>query len=391
MSKRTRAAQVGLALLSMISVTVHAGSPGTWTKISNGAGSSTFDSALLRTPDGKAHAVWPTVINKKQAYGHTAVMANGTVGRPTTVLSGWGGVHSGPQLLPDGSALRLIFSGLKSTSTSDPYSTGAMYTATSKTGTGWVLGAGSLSQSGFAYASLGTGATLDLTGTPVVSWSFGIGSTMFWHAGLDSSNPAASADHTFTLPGCCNQQSALATDAVTGTVWLAWYSSASGSPNGYFARALLPSLGPRKKAPKSSASGSSIDPLQSVALSARRGAEGAYLAYSNPGSTRLYLWKLGTTKVLTVPDSAGARYVVLTPGADGRLWILWYVDGAFHSVLTDEDVTTFGAAQTFPAPPNAVAVYHVAAEGSTGKLDVVVNIVTSDADYGFWHTQVVAE
>src|SRR3990172_6841737 len=124
MIRKTRAALAGLALLSTISIPVHAGPPGTWTKISNGAGSSTYQSALLRTTDGKLHAVWRTALKQKAALGHSAVATNGTVGRPTTVLSGWGGVHSGPKLLPDGSGLRLIFSGLRSSSTSDPYSTG---------------------------------------------------------------------------------------------------------------------------------------------------------------------------------------------------------------------------------------------------------------------------
>lgn len=390
MKEMTSTTLAALALLTIVSVPTQGGPPGTWTKISTGTGGSGCRSAIMRTPDGKAHVIWPATLNKKQALGHTAITAAGAVSRATTVLSGWGGVHTAPKLLPDGAGLRLIFSGLRSSSTSDPYSTGCVYTATSKTGSSWVLGTGSLSQNGYAYASHGTAATLDSTGTPVVAWSFGIGDTMFWHVGIDASIPAAAADKAFTLPGCCNQQSALATDALTGAVWLAWYSSASGSANGYFARALLPTLGARKKAPKSSAGGSSIDPWQSVALSARKGVDGVYLAYSNPGLTRLYLWKLGTSKVLAVPNSAGAHYVVLTPGADGRLWLLWYANGLFHAVLTDEEAATFGLEQTFAAPSDTVSIYNVAAEGSAGKLDIAVNIVTPSADYGFWHTQVEA-
>lgn len=389
MDKRTRTKLAVLALLAIVSVETHAGPPGTWTKISTGSFSA-GRSAILRTPEGKAHVVWPTTASGKHGLGHTGITAAGAVSGAKAVVKGWEGIHQEPRLLPDGTGLRLVFSGLRGSSSSDPYSSGCAYTATSKTGNAWTLGTGSFSKSGMAYASVGTGATLDLTGTPVVAWSFGIGDQIYWHYGLDTSLPAAADDKAIKLKACCNQNSNLATDAVSGTVWLAWWSSASGSANGYYARALLPSVGPLKKAPKSAASGSSVDPWQSVALSARKGVEGVYMAYSNPGLTRINLWKMGTTKVLAVPNSAGARYIVLTPGADGRLWLLWWAADQLHAVLTDEDMTTFGVEQTVAMPANTASVYHVAGEGSNGRLDIVVNVLAWSGERTFWHTQVVA-
>lgn len=391
MTQRTRAAVAGAALMSIASWMAYAGAPGTWTKISTGKPGNT-QSALLRTPDSKLHVVWPTVTNKKQAYGHTAVTASGAASRATMVLTGWDALHPQPRLVPNGSGLRLIFSGLRGAS-GDPYSTGAMYTATSSTGTGWTLEPGSLSKSGFAYASVGTGATAELDGTPVACWSWGGGNTLYWHAGVDPSVPAKTTDHTFNSGKCCNQLSALATDSVSGAVWIAWYSSESGANDGYFARPILPTLGTKKKAPRCTVNGDSIIPWQEVALSGRSGAGGVYLAYKQgyPSITRVALWKLGTSTVLTVPDSADAIRVALTAGPDGRLWVTWCDGPSIHVVLTDKNVSTFSAVTTISPPANTADVYGIACEGSRERLDIVINALSWNGDYGFWHTQVLPD
>lgn len=368
-----------------------AGPPGTWTKMSTSPVGSSDVAALLRTPDGVLHVVWGRNVGSKRGLGHTAITAAGTLSRPMTVISGWGGIHYDPKLVPYGTGLRLVFSGLRSTS-SDPYSSGAIFTATSPTGAKWTLGTGALSQSGYGYASAGTGATAQLDGTPIASWTWGTASTMFYHVGIDTTIPATKPDQKFELPNCCNVGSALATDPVSGAVWLAWYSGGTAANNGYMARPLLPKLGPKKRAPSSSVNGTSIAPSQDVALCARTGG-GVYLAYGQgyPSILRVGVWKLGSSVVRTVPDSAGASQVVLSAGADGRLWVLWFANNSLYAALSDVDVTTFSTIATIPLPPNTAQVYTVSGEGSMGTLDIIINVLAWDGKHSFWHTEVASD
>ncbi len=392
LARRLAIATLVMLVTAMLPRAVPAGPPGTWTRIGPKIGTGLSGPAIARTADGVLHVVW-AVDGPTDSYRHAAVGVNGkSVGSLTTVLSKWSSVIHDPALIIDGDKLRLVFSGIKGPS-NDPYSRGAMYTTTSDaSGKKWTLFNGSMSKNSYAYASYGTGATLDMNLVPVATWC--LNSDIWWHVGVDPSIPSTVNDGILPVNGGSILHTAIATDAVTGGVYVAYYNQGTKG-NGTFAKQILPTRGPTKKAPASTSNGSSLEPGQNLALSARRGVAGVYLAYGvgYPSTASVRLWKLGTNSTLTAPSSADSDVIALASTPDGGLWIVWHRNDTnkVYTARTDPNVTAFVQLTETDPPANTADVYRIAADASKGTLDIVLNALAWDSTNSIWHTQVVPE
>src|SRR5262249_26958198 len=174
---------------------------------------------------------------------HAAILPDGGLGPISKVVAGWGSLADG-SIVETPSGLQAFFAGIRSSSTSDPYSSGTVFTATApRAGAPWTVASGPAAAPSNAYASDWVASTLEKDGTPVTAWT---GTSGFYvHKGLDPGTPNVKVQ-----AACCAYYASLATDNASGEVYAAWYSNASGG-YGMHVRRVLPSLGPDRVLPGS--------------------------------------------------------------------------------------------------------------------------------------------
>src|SRR5512142_2067672 len=145
------AALAAVAALALASPAAPAG--GGWQRVTDANLANINQLALARTPDGVLHFAWYRPSGSAQDLVHETLSADGTtMGAAAPIVSGWSALTN-PSLLASGGGLRALFSGIRSTSTTDPYSGGTVYTATApSSGSGWTLGPAAAPPSS-AYAS----------------------------------------------------------------------------------------------------------------------------------------------------------------------------------------------------------------------------------------------
>lgn len=356
------------------------GPVGSWTKISTGTGSITYQASLYRTPDGVLHVVYPKIAGADTVQlGHTTIQpAGGTVLQNKILPTDWANVDLSPIVIGDGGdGVRAVFGGQQSAVDSF-WSHGRLYTATApESGDPWTLPAEAVGESTEAYGSLGTAATSLADGTPVAA--FPLHSDITWHVGT-----AETPDQSFTVSSGDVSDMAMVRDG--DAVWVAWFVANGGSAaaTGTFVRQILPTLGPTLKAPQSSVGDGAV-PTRRVALVARSGG-GVYAAYCTgfPYCSHIGLWKVGTSKVLKVPATLYADHLAASPGPSGRIWLAWSDNiPNVHAVRTNKAGTKLGAGRLVGMPPDKTAVYSLAIDGTVGLGDVVINVGDD-----FWHTQV---
>jgi hypothetical protein len=386
-------AAVAVVSLLVLPGSALAGGPGLWTNLApvdNGGATV----GMLRTGDGQLHLVWlrKQAANGTHSYGTSRITLAGKLLATGTALSGWTSLEADPQLVPFGTGERLIFEG--NTGTTGCYHDGVVFTATSTDGSTWSLAQGSMS---FHTAGVGTlAATTESNGTPVAAFASG----GLFHVGVDPSCPATSPDGTIPVAQGNTPNNPSTVTASDGSVWVATFQAFQ--KEGYFVTRILPTAGPLMEAPDSkSTAAKNNQPLEPVALAARPGG-GVYMAYCVANSSQpcvhIDLWKVGAPKPMAVPGSAHVTNgrVSLTATPEGRLWVTWY-DGAknvFHSVRTNTAGTSFGAMTTIKPPPHNTAsnVYDLQTDGSSGRLDIVINaqiqIGTTFPD-DLFHTQIL--
>jgi hypothetical protein len=390
---------VGVVLLSVLAVpaTSWASGSGGWTKF------ATIDSAaatvgMARTGDGNLHLVWlkKQAPNNTHGYGTSTFSAAGKLTGTGTAVSNWQSLQPDPQLVKNGSGLRLIFEGNTGTSPSC-FADGAVFTATSATGSSWALAQGSMSSHTAGVGGLA--ATVESNGTTPVA-TFGGGA--LYHVGVDPSCPAASSDGTVPVASGNSPSNPASVTASDGSVWVATFQAFT--KEGYFVTQILPSAGPLLEAPGSNSSAAhNNQPLEPVALAARTGG-GVYMAYcvasSNAPCVHIDLWKVGAAKPMVLPGSANTSYARLTLAAapQGRLAVTWFnavhgdeSHGVIHSVRTNTAATAFGAVRTIKVPAHTSGVFDIQSQDSNGRLDVVVNdqLSTAGSPIDLFHTQIL--
>ncbi len=375
---RRRVGAGGVGLVALLAVLAFpgsswAGGPGTWTKI------ATLDSGgdtagMLRTADGKLHLVWLNrpASNGTHSYGTSTISLAGKLLATGTALSGWSSLEPDPQLVRDGSGLRLIFEGSKGSS--GCYVDASVFTATSADGTTWNLVNGSLDAHTAGVGNVA--ATVESDGTTPVSTFAGGG---LFHIGVDSSCPASTLDGTVPVASGNSPSNPAIVTAQDGSVWVATFQAFAKT--GYFVAKILPTVGPLLEAPASAATAAhNNQPLEPVALAARAGG-GVYMAYCVANSSQpcahIDLWNIGSSKARVVPgsNSTSSARVALTAEPGGRLAVVWYnaAKNVLHAVRTNTSATSFGAVRTIKPPAHTTGFYDIQSQGSSGRLDVVIN------------------
>jgi hypothetical protein len=149
---------------------------------------------------------------------------------------------------------------------------------------------------------------------------------------------------------------------------------------GYWVDRILPSQSAPIEAPGSAATAQQNNqPLEPVAITARPGG-GVYMAYCTATSTQqcghIDLWKVGSSSVKVVPGSHNSRSTRVALAADpqGRLSVIWYdaTKNVIHAVRTNTSATAFGAIRTIKPPPKTFGFNSIQAQGSSGRLDVLI-------------------
>jgi hypothetical protein len=358
---------------------------GGWTKVSSGTVDSLSEITTARTADGVLHAVYRQEVGTDAAYEHSTIATSGKVTGHTNVLGTWGALIDNPVLMttPTG-GLRLMFSGLQDTNTANFFSHGYAYdTVSDASGAAWTLQPHALTKFGAAYSGYGNGATTLSNGTPVTAGTLNsdiavrVGAIETTDQNVVSSAPD---DAVYTASGCCLYDTQLVNSG--DTVWMAWYANGSTADNnGVFVRQVYPSAGPVLKAPGSSDGTSSLAADQRVAMVARPGG-GVVLAYKlgYPTAKNIGLWQVGTSKVVKVPDSKGARYVSLSTGVSGRMWLAWTTDAdAAYALRTSPKGFGLGAVQAIKAPSKGSDLWSISVDASLNQGTVLVNDVSSQS------------
>jgi hypothetical protein len=384
------AAALGPAAIGQAGATV-AGGPGTWTKVT-GTDSGFNQAGMLRTADGALHLVWrKQLANGHFSFGWSTISLGGKLRASGIALSNWLGLQSDPKLVPDHDHIRLVFIGGHDTNLSNFFSRGSVYTEVSSNGKSWALVHGSMANHTVLNRDLAAVVKQDGT-TPVAA--FGLNNVLFFHQGVDPAAPAVAADGTAaTGPVDTGIDGDVLSRAKNGSIWVGWFDE------GYRVRQILPSPGASMKAPRSGTkNGPDNEPRQSVAFAARSGG-GLYLAYCSPAPAQpcahIDLWRVGSSKVLVVPGSGtgSAGKVALAAAPGGRLWISWFDFGtnSVHAVRTNKAATSFGVRRSVKQPLATFIFNGLQSEGSSGRLDVVVNVLltTIGNPIEFWHTQIL--
>jgi hypothetical protein len=391
-----RAVAVGAVMLLsllMLPASSWAGGPGKWTKLAT-VDNNTDTFGMLRTGDGKLHIAWlaKKAGNGTYSYDTGAISQAGKFLGASPALSGWTYLEPDPQLVRDGSGLRLIFEGNKGSS--GCYFDASVFTATSTNGTAWNLVTGSMDQHTAGVGNLA--ATVESDGTtPVATFA---GGNLF-HVGVDPNCPASSPDGTITpTPGSAQGNPAIVTDS-HGSVWVGWFQEFK--KQAYWVNPILPTQAGPVEAPDSA---THIQPFQNnqpnqpVALAARVGG-GVYMAYcvasaSQPCS-HIDLWKVGSAKPLVVPGSANTTgaHVTVAAGPKGHMWVAWYnaAKKVIHAVRTNTTATRFGVNRTIKAPSKSFNFTDIQGQGSSGRLDVLVDdrLSTAGLPIDLFHTQIL--
>jgi len=358
-----------------------AGGVGTWTRVTAPTLQNIDTVGLARTGSG-LHLVWLSKSGTKTDLLHAEILPSGGLGPVSKVVAGWGSLADGSiQATPSG--LQAFFSGVRSTSTTDPYSSGTVFTATAPAaGAPWTLASGPAAAPSNAYASDWVASTLGKDGAPVTAWT---GTSGFYlHKGVDPATPNVKVQ-----AACCAYYASLATDSSSGEVDAAWYSNAKGG-SGIHVRRVLPSLGPDRVLPGSASGGSSVSPIQPVGIVGRAGTAGTCAAYGvgYPTWKALNVWctsRGAPVRVWTGP----VTHFTVAPALDGRVWALWSTSTTVYAARSNEGATEFGAAVAVAPPAGTSDIWNLEGDGAAGPaapLDLLASVTTHGI--AFWHTRV---
>ncbi|MFB3920230.1 MAG: hypothetical protein ACE145_00830 [Terriglobia bacterium] len=357
-----------------------------WTRITDMTDANIFEPALARTADGVLHVVWLRKNGSNADFKHTAIGKDGKVtGAPVTVLDAWASLSNPDLIVTKEDGLRLLFGGQRTTDSKDPYSQGSLYSVTATAGGAtWTLEKGAHAQSN-AVTSSPVGAALLPDGTPAAAWA--VSFALQAHLGLNSKTP----DLKFQT-ACCSYQPDIAVDTVSGEAVLGWFSNAT-KENGLYTQTIAPKTGEKLFVPDSATPdrNSSLSLDQRMGIAARLGAPGVYIAYGAgyPTFKTVNLWKHGSADATIVAKADRARLVNISPGPEGRLWVMWERNRRAYAVRSNRAVTKFGPILevTPPAGKAESGIYKVKGEGSLGPLDLFL-ACQSINELATYHTQV---
>jgi hypothetical protein len=339
-----------------------------WNRISGPTGAG-IELGLARTAGGTLHVIWNRGNPAPTSIFDTRISAAGKAQGTTTVATNWGGANGLALLVMPDTTLRLFATGAIATGSN----VGGVNTLTAgPTGTGWKLDQGAVWGGAGAEAASTIGATLTKDGQPVTSWAG------YVKVGLDTS-------YSTTPYEPFMGSSVVATDGVSGAVFLSG-EEGNGKQSGTWIEQVLPSKGRGVVLPSAARDGGISG------MSTRLGASGAYVAYENTTlagvskpTVRLYRYG-GATRTIASGQFTTAKVFA---GPEGRLWLAWgdNTDGIFVT-RTNKAAGSLEPVQKLTPPPGTSYVWNAQGEGSTGPLDLFVD-VSFGSGRGFWHTHVL--
>jgi hypothetical protein len=204
-------------------------------------------------------------------------------------------------------------------------------------------------------------ADLELGGSP------GLG----FHYGVDPSTP----DGKIPQSSCCLYHPDMGVDSASGQAWIGFTSNENATP-GFFVNAIGPggAEGGRKLAPGALTGGDFLQPIGRTPITGRISAAGVFLAYGQgyPTINKIAVWRTDTSKPQLLLNASGAKHVAIAAAPEGRLWVMWDLDGKVYATRTNRAATRVGPATTI-APAGSKSVYELDGEGSAGPLDVIAN------------------
>jgi hypothetical protein len=372
-----RAAAALVVVVLIAAAAAAAGPRGQWTRLP-GTVINFAEPGLARTQDGVLHVVYTRRNGSREDLIHVPVAATGRVGAESVALGGWASM-SHPDLLrmPDGS-LRAFFGGIRSTSAGE--TNNSMNTATAPAaGAPWTLKPGKAAQATYAYATGVAGAGLAKDGTPISAWSGTPG--LGFHYGVDPGTPDGKIPQT----GCCLYTPEIAVDSSSGQAWVGFHSNETDGA-GLYVNAIGPGgpQGGRRLAPGSVTDRGSVYPGNRTSLTGRIGGGGVFLYFGQgyPTFATLALWKVDTARPQLVIKADRNEHANVAAAPEGRLWLMWEVNGTVFAARTNRSATRVGAVNVLRAPGSRT-VFRLNGEGSAGPLDLIVN-----DGQGFWHQQV---
>ena len=307
---------VALALIIVLTGAVPAGAASfEWTKV--GKSAANFAQArLARTGDGVLHLAWvaDNVADPLTRDILAAVISPaGALGSKTAIQSGWSHIDPVPDLLvaPDGS-LRAFWGGTRSIAQGDPNQFGVSTATAPASGTPWTFQVGNVTQ-GSEFGG-GVAATYSTDGT-----SLQVSGNAFVHRGLSPATP--NYDYHAALGGCCAYGGNIATDKVSGEIFIVWYADTrpNTDPVGVYARQVDPASGAPAAAPirmpgsvtMYNGREESSNPIARIPLEARAGG-GLYTIFAGgyPSLNKVLLWRLGDPTSTTVATSSDLNHAV---------------------------------------------------------------------------------
>lgn len=401
------AALAGAALMMAASLVgpVSAGGPGRWTSL--GLNSANFTvPGLERTTDGSLTVVWPRPngTSDNDDVVSTVIGAGGEVGTPTQLLTNWSFVWPVIAAVSDTNGVRAFWGG------STPQLDSGLWSS---------LGSGAPPTTWSAPAKVyangdAPGVTRSLDGTFYQAFYVG-GQGLRVHKGLDPATPLSQEYHFSQFSErCCPYSQNMATDQVTGDIWLIWYSSASHPTDanaclcGVFAQKVDPTtgnpVGPPLHMPGSSTvfNGTETSSMigNQIQVTSRPASEGGgvYVTYLGgyPSYEKVLLWKLGASSSRTIAAVAPLSGVFLrnstvTADPNGRIWVVWLQDDKIKAAISDAGAVNFAPAITIPDPsdPSVSSPYNIFSDAQSDRVDVLVNYATGNGT-ALWHTQIKA-
>ncbi|GAA2232450.1 hypothetical protein GCM10010401_00220 [Rarobacter faecitabidus] len=325
--------------------TSHAGTNGTWTRVTNDDVSITTTPSILRQGSDLL-AGWQQGSVGNSAVKVVRINAKGKAIKTSTAVSGWMSIEHDPALarLSNGQVI-VAYSGVRTSEPSDPFS---QTVAFSRLGAGdnWAVATNeSLSDSyssyhsayGLAVVSSGSAVVTGRipTSTNRVTFRIGIAPTIAAASGDFHGREAALGADSYNL--------SLVRDNASGAVVAGWFIG-GGSDEGVWLQQVWPTVGQAVRAPGSGPnaywSGGNIG-----LASPKSG--GVYAAYATSPST-IALWKFGATKARTVTNKANYfRSVKVAAAPTGnRLWVSWLEGRELHVASTNPTGTKIGAVRT---------------------------------------------
>jgi hypothetical protein len=119
--------------------------------------------------------------------------------------------------------------------------------------------------------------------------------------------------------------------------------------------------------------------ITNLAMTARSGHPGVYLAYCTNGQTcKLKLWHVGSTKAMSVPGTPGAGGTAIASGPGGRLWVAWFDESTtkVYVTRTNQKVSKFGPVRSYKTPCFEHGILGISS-GSSGRLDVALQCIAN--------------